>query len=54
MNDYALAKLLHNEYESRFSNPDTNEHVQFNSGIRMTSVAIGLPLALAIFSVILF
>ncbi len=54
MNDYALAKLLHNEYETTFSNPDTNENVQFRNEIRLSSVVIGLPLAVAIFSAILF
>ena len=52
MNDYALAKLLHNEYESRFSNPDTNEKVQFNQGIRVAFA--GVPVALAVFTALFF
>ena len=54
MNDYALAKLLHNEYESQFSNPNTNEKVQFTRELRLISTFTALPVALAILATILY
>ena len=54
MNDYALAKLLHNEYEAKFSNPDTNEKVHFTKDIRVISAFTALPVALAIVATFLF
>ena len=54
MNDYALAKLLHNEYETRFSNPNTNEKVHFTKELRLISTFSALPVAIAIIATFLF
>ncbi|MFK7799994.1 MAG: hypothetical protein AB8G95_00045 [Anaerolineae bacterium] len=44
MNDYALAKLLHDEYELTYSNPDNRENVK-GSGVSVASIIVALPLA---------
>lgn len=45
MNDYALAKLLHNEYETTYANPVNRENVRgFN--LSAASIIVALPLAI--------
>ena len=53
MNDYALARLLHSEYQNNYSSPDVNENVQFTRGIKFVSVIAGLPLAIYFISAVL-
>ena len=44
MNDYALAKLLHNEYESTYANPVNRENVR-GVNVSAASIIVALPLA---------
>ena len=53
MNDYALAKLLHNEYETTYSNPVNRENVR-GSNISVASIIVALPLAFYAITSILF
>lgn len=50
MNDYALARLLHSEYQNNYSSPVVNENVQFTRGIKFVSIIAALPLAIYIVS----
>ena len=53
MNDYALAKLLHNEYESTYSNPSYKENVRV-SNVSVASIIVALPMAFIAISNFLF
>ena len=53
MNDYALAKLLHNEYETTYSNPVNRENVR-GLNVPVASIIVALPLAFYAISTIIF
>ncbi|MFT5194743.1 MAG: hypothetical protein ACI9EW_000771 [Cellvibrionaceae bacterium] len=45
MNDYALARLLHNEYQTTYSNPNSRDNVKGLTKFSTASIMVALPVA---------